>query len=430
MPVDPLQYLLSLEQFGIKFGLANIRALVAALGHPERAFASIHIAGTNGKGSVTAMIESVLRAAGYRTGRYTSPHLNDLSERIAINGTPIRHALLVDVASAVHQCANALQESGTLLAPPTFFEATTAAAFEAFRRTEVDIAVCEVGLGGRLDATNILTPAVTAITSIALDHQRYLGNTLADIAAEKGGIIKEGVPVVVGAMDEAVVAVLSNIAHQCDARLIRADQCVTVSGGRAPSGSTQSLRLRTAARNYGTMTLALVGAHQVANALVAVRVLEELDARGWPVPVESVIQGLAAVRWPGRLERIAVGAGRELLLDAAHNPAGAETLARFLAGEEKRPLVFAAMTDKDAAGILRALAPAVSALVITRASHPRSTDPWALAVLAAAAAPSLSIAVEESPRAALETAWRASPRIVVAGSIFLLGDVMKALDLS
>src|SRR5437868_5488470 len=194
---DSLTWLFALEQFGIKFGLDNISTIVARLGHPERAFHTLHIAGTNGKGSVTATIDAALRAAGHRSARYTSPHLIDLAERFVIDGHPIDAATLRETAALIGETIATLRATGALEVQPTFFEATTAVAFELFRRAAVQVAVIEVGLGGRLDSTNVITPVVAAITSIALDHQQYLGPTLADIAFEKAGIIKPGIPVVV-----------------------------------------------------------------------------------------------------------------------------------------------------------------------------------------------------------------------------------------
>jgi dihydrofolate synthase/folylpolyglutamate synthase len=424
--VDPLAYLFSLEQFGIKVGLDNIRAIVEALGHPERASWSIHVAGTNGKGSVTAMIESVLRAAGIHTGRYTSPHLVDLTERFAIDGVPVNLDALCDAVATVRDAVTVLQAQGRLDVHPTFFEVTTAAGFELFRRARVEATVCEVGLGGRLDATNVLSPVACAITSIAFDHQQYLGDTLEAIATEKAGIIKPDVPVVVGTMDPTAHAVIARVAQEQSAPLIDAREGVIVRR-HTQTSNVQTFELTTPRREYGPVTLGLAGTHQLENALVAIRVLEEIDARGHHVPSDAILNGLAHVHWPGRLERIVRDDGRELLLDAAHNTAGAETLARFLAADVKRPLVFAAMKDKDASGILRLLVPVVSAIVITRPSHPRAADPQALADLAIALAPDIPVEVEASPRAALDAAWRFGPRIVVAGSIFLLGDVMKVL---
>ena len=405
--MDPLSYLFSLEHFGIKFGLENITAIVERLGRPDRTFKSVHVAGTNGKGSVTAMVDAALRAAGHRTARYTSPHLTDLSERFVIGGRPVAHDTLVCAVATVRDVVESLRFDGTLGVQPTFFEVTTAVAFELFRRAEVEIAVLEVGLGGRLDATNIVSPVVTAITSIALDHQLYLGSTLAEIAFEKAGIIKAGVPVVVGPVDPESLSVIARVANERGATLIRATPA-----------------------DAAPFTLGLHGDHQRANAGVAVRLLEQLTARGVGVPSDAVARGLANPEWPGRLDQRRLPDGRELLLDAAHNPAGAAALASYLTAEsQRRPLVFAAMRDKDIDGMFRILLPAIGAAVMTRASNPRSADPGMLADSARTIAPALPIAIEPSSADALAAAWRMSPRIVVAGSIFLLGDVMRQLGL-
>jgi len=410
--LDPLSYLYGLEQFGIKFGLENISTLVEALGHPERAFRSVHIAGTNGKGSVTAMVDAALRAAGHRSARYTSPHLVDLTERFVIDGRPIGQDTMVAAIADVRDAVDALRARGALVVQPTFFEVTTAVAFTLFRRAGVDLAVIEVGLGGRLDATNVLTPLVTAITSIAFDHQRYLGSTLRDIALEKGGIIKPGVPVVIGELADEADAALATVASARDAELIR-----------AKPGDVDG------------MAVGLLGAHQRANAAVAVRVLQTVDALGISVPSSAIAAGLAHPHWPGRLEWRRLPDGRELLLDAAHNPAGAAALASYLTGltdrngpSAKPPLVFAVMRDKDIAGMLSVLSPVIGSLVVTRASTPRSADPVELSAIARRVAPMMNITVEPSPDRALAAAWRDAPWIVVAGSIFLLGDVMKLID--
>ena len=406
--MDPLSYLFSLEQFGIKFGLDNIATLVDRLGHPERAFQSVHVAGTNGKGSVTAMVDAALRAAGHRSARYTSPHLVDLTERFVIDGRPVSEDALVAVVADLQRIAESLLESGTLSAPPTFFEVTTAAAFELFRRAGVAVAVLEVGLGGRLDATNVVLPAVTAITSIAFDHERYLGSTIEAIAFEKAGIIKPGVPVVIGELQPEAAAVIDRIARERGADVIR-----------------------TTAVDARGFTIGLPGPHQAGNAAIAVKLLETLDAKGILVPPEAIARGLAQPEWPGRLDRRRLAGGRELLLDAAHNPAGAAALASYLKAEHGGPcpLVFAAMKDKDTAGMFAALLPAVSHLILTRAANPRSADPAALEAQARAIS-DLPITIAPSPAEALEIAWRDSPRIVVAGSIFLLGDVLKQIERS
>lgn len=424
---DPLDYLFSLEQFGIKFGLENITALLSAIGLPERAFRSVHVAGTNGKGSVTAMLDASLRAAGHRTARYTSPHITDLSERFVIDGRPVdRHTLRAAIAR-VRDASAGLLAAGTLTAHPTFFEVATAAAFEMFRRAQVAVAVCEAGLGGRLDATNVLTPAVSAITSIDFDHQQYLGHTLAAIAFEKAGIIKPGVPVVIGDITGPAGDTIEQVARERGAPLVRAHDGVRIDDLLLGPGEVR-MRLTTAAGNYGSLRLSLAGRHQVHNAVVAVRVLEALTGLGIAVSPDAVRAGLATVRWPGRLERLVLDAGRELLLDAAHNPAGAAALASYLAAAgEKRPLVFAAMGDKDCPEMLRVLAPAVEAVVMTRASNRRSADPFELAEMARRVAPALPVMTASTVDAALAAAWTISPHVVVAGSIFLLGDVLEQL---
>ena len=417
--MTPLEYLFGLEQFGIKFGLDNIAALVARLGHPEHAFRTVHIAGTNGKGSVTEIVDTALRASGHRSARYTSPHLFDIRERFVVDGRAVGpealDAAIVDVRAAI----DSLRDDGTLAAQPTFFEATTAVAFDLFRRARVETAVVEVGLGGRLDATNVVSPDVTAITSIAFDHQQYLGHTLAEIAAEKAGIIKPGVPVVVGHMDTDAAASIERAAIDRGAPIVHAWDGVTA--GR----TGERLRLRTPAQDYGELEIALRGAHQVANAVVAVRVLELMG-----VGASAIAKALGEVDWPGRLDLRRYAGGREALFDAAHNPAGAVALASYL-GEtsaEKPALVFAVMRDKDIDAMLRALLPAMSAIVVTRASTARAADPQAIAERARAIAPALRVVVEPSPQRAMAAAWELSPRIVVAGSIFLLGDVMGAGD--
>jgi dihydrofolate synthase/folylpolyglutamate synthase len=404
--LDPLAYLFSLDQFGIKFGLENISTLVARLGHPERAFRTIHVAGTNGKGSVTAMVDTALRAGGYRSARFTSPHLVDLNERFVIDGQPVSSAAMTGAVADVRDAIETLRAEGALVVQPTFFEVTTAAAFELFRRAGVEVAVVEVGLGGRLDATNVISPVATAITSIALDHQLYLGSTLREIAIEKAGIIKPGVPVVVGELHPEAFAAIEDIARQRGAEIIRT----------SPSDVTN-------------LSVRLPGAHQRANAAVALRLLETVNRRGVRVPSDAIAIGLATTAWPGRLDSRRLANGLEILLDAAHNPAGAAALASYLKGlpGPARPLVFAAMRDKDIRGMLTELAPVVAQLVATRASNARSEEPAAILAHARAVAPSLPASSEPSVTSALATAWRTSPRITVAGSIFLLGDVLREL---
>jgi dihydrofolate synthase/folylpolyglutamate synthase len=424
--MDPLAYLLGLETLGIKFGLENIRTLAASLDHPERAYATVHVAGTNGKGSTTAMIERALRASGRRTGRYTSPHLGRLEERFVVDGERITQEELRELAALLRARVESLMAAGSLAAPPTFFEVTTAIAFEWFRRRGVEIGVIEVGLGGRLDATNIIDPLVTAITSIAVDHERLLGPTIPDIAREKAGIIKPGVPMVVGPVDEQAGQAIAAIAGREDAPLVRALDGVTSEVALDDEGRSL-VTLETPRRRYGRLRLALRGRHQVHNAVVAVRVLEALEDRGVPVSSDAVRGGLEKVVWPGRLDLRRWPGGRAALFDAAHNPAGAAALADYLRvfAPGRVPLVFGAMADKDYEGMLRVLEPFVGRLVATRPAMRRAADPPDIA-RAARTIGFAAVCEEERPQAAIDEAWREDPLIVVTGSTFLVGELLPS----
>jgi dihydrofolate synthase/folylpolyglutamate synthase len=421
--------LFDLEKFGIKFGLDNIRALTAALGNPQSTFRSVLIAGTNGKGSVTAMVDHSLRAAGRTVGRYTSPHLVNLEERFTINGEPVATAELVGVINKMRAVIDTLVAKGTLEAPPTFFEVTTAIAFELFRRAGVEFAVLEVGLGGRLDSTNIVTPVAVAITSIDFDHQQYLGNTLAAIAAEKAGVIKPGIPVVAGPLPEEARTVILAAATAAGAVLIEAESGVDVES-TSENGRT-SVHIRTPAGDYGRVTLGLRGEHQVANALVAVRLLEQLG-RIAPIGIEAIRTGLRDVRWPGRLQILEASGGRRVLLDAAHNPAGAWALATYLrrAFPEPLPIVFGAMRDKDVAMMLEPLLPVASKMVMTEPSNARAHTSDELAAIARKISPASQIDTVPNPKDALERAWTHSPTVCTAGSIFLVGEILAVLGSS
>jgi dihydrofolate synthase/folylpolyglutamate synthase len=326
---------------------------------------------------------------------------------------------------------------GRLAEQASFFEAMTAVAYELLRRARVDVAVIEVGLGGRLDATNVCDPVATAIVSVDLDHQAWLGDTRAAIAAEKAAIARPGVPLVLGDLgDEALDAVVA-AAGAAGAPLVYAAEGVecVVSGA---AGGRLTITLDTATRTYGPVTLALAGEHQVANAFVAVALLEALDDAGIHVDRHAVETGLGDTRWPGRLDRVALSDGRHALLDAAHNAAGARALAAWLGrtAPAAPPLVFAAARDKDVAGMIRALAPVVGDIVVTAFADARAIAADALAVQVRAALAEGALAeggrvervhVAATTAAALETAWRLSRDIVVAGSIFLLGEAYPLL---
>jgi dihydrofolate synthase/folylpolyglutamate synthase len=421
--LDPL---FRLEKLGIKFGLDNIRTLCAALGSPETAFQSILIAGTNGKGSVTAMVERALRSAGVRAARYTSPHLVRLEERFFVNGAPVDADAMREAADDVQRVVAQLIESRQLEGHPTFFEVTTAMAFELFRRHSVEIAVLEVGLGGRLDSTNVVTPVAEAITSIDLDHQAMLGSTIAQIAFEKAGIIKPGTPVVLGETKREVVEVIARVCDERRARLIHAAEGVAMRTALLEDGRT-ALELTTPVRRYPQMTVSLRGRHQVANAVTAVRLLETLP---WNVPDTAIVAGVTDVDWPGRLDLIQLAQNRTILLDSAHNPAGASALANFLAENhyEPLPIVFAVMRDKDAAGMLTTLAPHASAFVITAPRTARASSVEDLADLAARTVQAVPILTAPNPAEALARAWQLGPLICAAGSIFLIGEILELAD--
>ncbi|MEK6630351.1 MAG: Mur ligase family protein, partial [Acidobacteriota bacterium] len=274
--MDAIEYLYGLEFHGHKFGLENIRAILSGLGDPQRAFRSVIVAGTNGKGSVCAMTAAALTAAGHRTGRYTSPHLIRLEERVAIDGVEVDRLELDEALGRARTAIDGLLSVGRLRAQPTFFEVVTATAFEIFRHRRVEVAVLEVGLGGRLDATNVVSPVAGAITTIDLEHQRYLGDTLAQIAADKAGIVKPGLPVVCGERKPEAVNVIAAICRAKDAELILAWEGVDLIA--ADAGGQSAITVRTPTRAYPPCTLGLAGSHQIQNALVAVRLLETLDA--------------------------------------------------------------------------------------------------------------------------------------------------------
>lgn len=418
-----LDRLFALETFGIKLGLENISRLCEALGHPERSFTSLHVAGTNGKGSVTAMAHAALRAADIHAARYTSPHLTHLAERFVIDDDPVDDATLEAVAADVLTCADRLQAEGVLSVPPTFFEATTAMAFELFRRAGIEIAVFEVGLGGRFDATNVLTPVAGAITTIGFDHRQHLGNTLEQIAFEKAGIIKNGMTIVAGALPSPAMRVVRNAAGQRGARLVEAAQDSRVDwqmrDGRA------RLHVETPAGSYGPLTLALRGEHQVGNAVVAIRLLESSGLGPSRVNAAAIATGLASADWPARLEVLTLRGGKRVIIDAAHNEEGAAALAAYLRRwhPERPALVIGVMRDKELAPILEALLPVTSAVFATAAPTPRARPAEDLSAHIAGR----SVVTEPDPERAIDRALHIADTVCVAGSIFLVGAVRDGL---
>lgn len=418
------EWLDGLELLGVRLGLESMRLIAGALDHPEHSCAIVHVAGTNGKGSVAAMLAHALTAAGHRTGRYTSPHLIDLEERVAIDGRPIAPPALDAALGRVYEAVGQLRQSGALAAEPTYFEVTTAAAFEVFRNAHVTIGVVEVGLGGRLDATNIVAPVMTAITPVDRDHEAQLGTTLAAIAHEKAGIIKAGVPVAVAAMPPEAQAVIEAVAAACGAPVVAPAAVVDVA---MRSGRTQ-VTLATPRRRYGPLQLGLRGRHQVGNAALAVAVLEALDAAGTPVSASAIVTALEQVAWPARLDLIEHQSGR-VLVDGAHNPAGARALAAYLdeVVPGGLPIVFGAMSDKAIAPMVAALASCARPLVLTRAPGARAADPGHSRAIARDVAPEVETLVAGEPADALRVAWERAPLIVVCGSLYLAGAVLSLL---
>ena len=419
MTSPALRYLDARARFGMKFGLDTMRALLDALGHPERCAPVLLVAGTNGKGSVVAYVDRALRASSLRVGRYTSPHLVRLHERIVVNGREITPAQLERVVDSVRRAADALVRAGRIPAHPTHFEVVTAAAFLHFARRSVDAAVLEVGLGGRLDATNVSEPVASAIVTIARDHEAQLGTHLADIAREKAGVLRPGRVTVLGDLPAEARRAIVRAAAESGARL--RDAVVPGAVHERPAG----LEVRTPARTYRGLR-PLPGAHQVGNLQVALALLEEAKAAGVAVDLSRATEAVSRTRWAGRLQTVP---GRPpLLLDGAHNPEGADALARHLRQGPPFVLVFAAMADKDVAAMARSLFPLARAVVLTRVAQKRAAP---TRTLAARIGPLAGGARHEPTvgRALARARALAGPsgRVVVAGSLFLVGEVLATL---
>jgi dihydrofolate synthase/folylpolyglutamate synthase len=421
-----LQYLYALQSHGIKPGLSRIKALLSGLGDPHHSFGVIHIAGTNGKGSTAAITASILVKQGYRVGLYSSPHLLDFTERIQINGAPIAHELVADLTEMVRYVANI-----RLAEPPTFFEATTAMAFTHFALSGVELAVVEVGLGGRFDATNVVTPTATVITTIALDHEQYLGNTLEAIAGEKAGIIKPAVPLITGRIESQPLSVIRSVAsrNRAPSRSLGTDFV-------ADGESSAQFSYRGRSNSYSDLTCSLAGRHQLDNAACALAVLEVAQERGIPVSEASIREGLRTVSWPGRLE--AAGWQPQILLDGAHNPQAADVLACYLTQRKvsgpppgRLILIVGMMRDKDRKGVLSRLGriPVLSHLILTRSMHPRAAEPEELAEVVAA----LGIPHEISSSVPLalaraRTLAKTEDTICITGSLAVVGEAKAMLE--
>ena len=420
-----LEALFKRTTHGIKFGLEIEQALLDKLGDPHLKIPCVHVAGTNGKGSVCAMIESVLRATGCKTGLYTSPHLVRVNERIRVNGTAIADSELQEVLNRVVGSDDALVGQGNR--PSTFFELLTAMAFDYFKQCGVDIGVLETGMGGRLDATNVVVPVVSVITRLDIEHTAYLGNTLEEIAAEKCGIIKPGRPVVSIEQDEEALVVIQRIAAERGSRLIMANESVTVRRiSQAWSG--QKIKIQTANADYPQALLPLLGKHQLENGMLAVAALECMaEECGVPMDGQAVATGLENVRWPGRCQ--VLSEDPVVLLDVAHNPNGARALAGSLKELKKKKdmaLIAGLLGDKDCRGFVKALAPLTKKCWAVPIHNERGMNLQDLVECFRTARVevkgcSLAEALREAKTWALEN----DAMVCIAGSLYLAGEVLQ-----
>lgn len=407
---------------GVRLGLDRVRELLRAMGEPHRAYPVVHIAGTNGKGSVSTYVTEALVAAGYRTGTTLSPHVEQVNERFLLDGKLVDDGTLTAVFEAIdrERADWSLRHRQTEGVPLTYFEFVTCAAFLLFADRRVDVAVAEVGLGGRLDATNVVSPAVTAVTHIGLDHTEVLGGTLAEIAAEKAGIFKRGVPVVVGQVPAEAREVLEQRA--------RGLGCPCWLPGRhlARERRRGAWSFSTPEGQLTDVRLGMEGVHQGANAMVAVGVLHALRRQGFLIPDEAIRAGLERARLPGRLERLS----DRVVADGAHNADGVRALAAWLA-DQPRPesgrVLLWGMSDGHAIESILPLLPHVDEVVTTRCAHPRAVDPLALAQAIQALDPDVLLAAGESIEQTLPELLEEDAEIVVAGSLFVAGAARSLL---
>jgi dihydrofolate synthase/folylpolyglutamate synthase len=431
-----------------KFDLAHMRVLLAALGHPENRFPTVLVAGTNGKGSTAATLASILQASGLKTGLYTSPHLVRINERIRLNGKPIADDDFAVLHDVVDRTAERLVGEGDLPWHPSFFETLTAMGFEYFARNRPDMVVLEVGMGGRLDATNVVDPRLSIITDIALDHQKYLGETVAEIAREKAGVIRPGGVVVTLPQLPEANDVIGNTILDVGARAVNAVPYVppvspgsdTYISGRWSVGSGQWQRYPLEV--LGTRILVespLVGRHQLRNLALAIAAAAELHDQGTVrVTPETIAQGIRETHWPGRFQVVpAAGDNPEYVFDVAHNPAGAWALRSTLSGAygdagngREITIVFGVMRDKAVQEITEILFPLAGHVIVTHANNPRSASPDEIRRAAARVAAGTDIEEVEDVASALDRARKVAGRtglVVVTGSIYVVGEAMRIL---
>ena len=411
-----------LSRFEVKPGLERISHLLEGLGHPERAYPAIHVAGTNGKGSVVAMLDAVLRAAGYRVGRVTSPELLDFRDRVAIDGAWLPEE---DWAAGVERMGSMIDEMSD---QPAQFEAITAFALDAFAQAMIDVAVVEVGLGGRFDATNVTSSILSILTNVSLDHTAILGDSIEKIAWEKAGIAKKDVPLLVGPLEREALSIVENECGEVGAKLVRAaDLGIDLEPDSAEAGSYRIAGPDLPER----VTLSLLGGYQRENLELALAAIELLRAQGFDLPSDAVREGLESVTWPGRFE--VVRQAPTVILEGAHNLAGAQALAadveRFAPDRAHRSLLFGVLGDKDAAGMLDALGPRFERVALTASSSPRALAVSDLGKLADELC--VPHACYDSVASALDAELAASaPEDVwfVAGSLTVVAEARRYLE--
>ncbi|MEW6302919.1 MAG: folylpolyglutamate synthase/dihydrofolate synthase family protein [Verrucomicrobiota bacterium] len=434
---EAIQFLYDLQLFGARFGLEKTRRLAELCGNPQEKLRFIHVAGTNGKGSVCAMLESIYRHAGLRVGLYTSPHLVAFGERIQVNRRLIPEGDIIRLVEQMRGHLTAfLQEDH-----PTFFEVVTVMALQYFAEQNCELVIWETGLGGRLDATNIVTPLASVITNIGLDHQQWLGETIAKIAAEKAGIIKPGVPVITAAEDPEAWPIIKARARELKSPFFRLSSIPDVPPGRKrPTGSEWEDDVVHVYPFFGfgpggmpeqPPRLSLAGEHQMMNAALAVSVVQTLQQE-IRVSIDTVCEGLENVHWPGRLQRIERG-GQTILLDGAHNPEAAAALRTALREFEEDPsrvtLILGMMRDKDCEKVCRTLATTAKRILLVPTNSERSAAPADLAGFCRNAHPNADTRVCDSLADALRQS-EGTPWVVITGSLYLVGEALEALGTS
>jgi dihydrofolate synthase/folylpolyglutamate synthase len=410
-----LDYLYGLEKFGMIFGLTQVERILNAIGNPHKEIQAIHIGGTNGKGSTAAMMGSILQKEGYRVGLYTSPHLVRFTERIKVNGKEIEE----EEVAALTQWMRKEIESAGVVSPFTFFDFTTAMALHYFNQKLVDLAILEVGLGGRLDSTNVVDPLVSIITNIAKEHEEYLGKTILKIAKEKAGIIKKGKPLITAATQPQVLRLFSKICQEKGSPYFRVGKEF-----RSVRTGDEDFDYEGFDRKLWGIHLNLKGFHQVINATTALGAMEVLDDLGYRVSTEAMVDGLREVDWPGRLEM--VSASPRVIVDGAHNPAGALALKESLRNEfQYRHLILLVgiMKDKDSRSMLRLLAPLADTIILTKPHTDRAAPPSLLKKALGRSGKKSEI--EEDMKQAIKrglSLTREGDLLCITGSLYTVGE--------